>query len=533
MLLAIELVIRLDAALRVGLTQRSPDLAISIREIHNFNKLRNRKVDWDLVLARRFLDNVYVRRQGWSCDQQRRSPGASSGSIPERSRSGLICQILPRQPKMQIDGLVRFASIIKWPRLEQIESSLRSKLDRASKTSLELSAFFSGALKTTSESAESCVSSTQPLCSMSNHLSTECDPSLVSVKLQGANAHTSGGWLSRSWLSGLVLPGETAAHLLISTLLENDGRALQELGDVAHLTGGFVLDGRTWWSKACIVGRVLAVAAGSSDCMGWVNVPSVVPIDEISKRVFDNGWVHVYAEEVHALREHSRIHDGESMASESSPLGVGQGQVQSTEFTIPVEHACVQPRLRSIVLDSVLLAQAQSVSRAQDRPRVHKAGTASVKFSWNSSTKDDDTSVVLHLRYNVHYISSQPCRLPFLDVRSPTRDGIEHASSDGQRGRSRPLSSHPLHQSFRFVHKELADLCVSVCPPTPSDMRDEVWVLDARGCADREVLARAWCAQVGCHALVARMGRSCLSCCVREARAIDIGIVIRIGGVTE
>ncbi len=55
-----------------------------------------------------------------------------------------------------------------------------------------------------------------------------------------------------------------------------------------------------------------------------------------------------------------------------------------------------------------------------------------------------------------------------------------------------------------------------------------VLVLDARASSDLELLARAWCAEKGFHAVVGRVERTCLACCVREARGLGINTVIRV-----
>ena len=81
------------------------------------------------------------------------------------------------------------------------------------------------------------------------------------------------GWLSNTYLSGLILPGEGLSHFLISTLLENDQAAILSLGRDACLYGGFKYSNRSFWSKDCIVGRVLAAGKGATECMGWVSSP--------------------------------------------------------------------------------------------------------------------------------------------------------------------------------------------------------------------------------------------------------------------
>ena len=81
------------------------------------------------------------------------------------------------------------------------------------------------------------------------------------------------GWLSNTYLSGLILPGEGLNHFLLSTLLENDSVAILSLGRDACLYGGFKYSNRSFWSKECIVGRVLAAGKGARECMGWISSP--------------------------------------------------------------------------------------------------------------------------------------------------------------------------------------------------------------------------------------------------------------------
>jgi hypothetical protein len=71
------------------------------------------------------------------------------------------------------------------------------------------------------------------------------------------------------------------------------------------------------------------------------------------------------------------------------------------------------------------------------------------------------------------------------------------------------------------------------CDSPPTSDEEPVWILDARGSHDKEVLARAWCAAAGTSAVVGRVGRTCLACCVREARAVDVGVIIRVGSYRD
>ena len=63
---------------------------------------------------------------------------------------------------------------------------------------------------------------------------------------------------------------------------------------------------------------------------------------------------------------------------------------------------------------------------------------------------------------------------------------------------------------------------------TIKNNKKAVLVLDARASSDLQLLARAWCAEKGLHAIVSRVGRTCLGCSIREARGLGIHIVIRV-----
>jgi hypothetical protein len=521
LLLAIELVVRLDAAMRVGLARHSPDLHISAHEIHHFNKLRNRKVDWDLIFARRFLDNLQVRYLEFDTQTAGLVQNGHLAFDEESDPFGFRCEILPRQPQLLIDGLIRFAQAIEWPDVERIESVLKAKLERAQETPGELYKLYSSPLQAKSKRNATRVDEN---CSMRMDASARDGQFAPFMYLQTATKDSLGSWLSRSWLSGLVLPGHTAPHLLMSTLLENDVAALDIIEQKAFLCGGFVLRDRTWWSKVCIVGQVLGALPSSTDCMGWVNVPGVLPVSATSKKKFGSGWFHIHTDQVPGLREQTRIHDGANVAHDSSPLGSGQGGISSKEYRIPRESALQESQGFDVELEALILDGKHRAKGSSD-PVMH----AQMVFVAISATPEH-SHIILDLHHDVQFVSSQPCRLPHVHTRL-AKDKIEgdlHRRRGGN-DNGHHLPSHPLHNSFRYVRKELEELHPSVTPPNHTDLKSDVWIIDARVGSDTQTFARAWCAHVGRHALVAKVSRTCLSCCVREARAIDVGIVIRIG----
>jgi hypothetical protein len=104
--------------------------------------------------------------------------------------------------------------------------------------------------------------------------------------------------------------------------------------------------------------------------------------------------------------------------------------------------------------------------------------------------------------------------------------------------------AHPLHIDYQYDIIPVANLLSTPPESRPralsspkerkmsmaaiSSNNEDVIVLDCRGTEDLELFARAWAAKVGENALIGKSGRTCLACCVREARALGVCVVIRI-----
>ena len=89
-----------------------------------------------------------------------------------------------------------------------------------------------------------------------------------------------------------------------------------------------------------------------------------------------------------------------------------------------------------------------------------------------------------------------------------------------------PAPMHPLHVDYRYDVVPVSTLFASAMDTQPRAAK-EVMVLDCRGAENLELFARAWCAKVGENAVIGKSGRTCLACCIREARALGICVVIR------
>ncbi len=534
LLLSIELVIRLDAALRLGLSQHSAEINISGYEIHHFNKLRNTKLDWDLVLARRFLDYFCVTQAPLNAGntsvpvENPRRGGMLSGlkyktGNHEDNLSACDCLILPRRPKIQLDGLLRFAKFLNWPDFQDFERRMLQRLENHCSAAPASTEPIYGAPIHCSPGV------TKQLQTWNSPSTVDCDSKRVRnrhiVWLQAATATHPGGWLSRSWLTALVLPGETACDLLISTLLENEPEVLKKLGETALLHGGFSLGSRSWWSNACVVGRVFAPCEGGTQCMGWISTPKLLLVDERMDPL-SSQWIDVESRETPSLREKTRIHDGVRMAVESSPLGMGKGKIMGNEFVIPGKLMCKTIDPTTVTLDHVALQKSWARTDSHNF-QATKDGmlTASAQFTIRKDDNGKPSQIIYNLTYDVYFITAPPCRLPQRVVATTAAGVTQHLTQD----HGEHLLSHPLHKTYQHVIKSINDLPYAT-PPNHTKLTEPTWIIDARNSEYKDVFVRAWCSQVGRHALVSRIGRTCLSCSIREARAIEVGIIIRVGG---
>ncbi|KAK5231982.1 hypothetical protein LTR47_006822 [Exophiala xenobiotica] len=601
-LLAIELVVRLDAALRLGIAMHAENFEISGEEIHHFNKLRTLKVDWDLVIARRFLDLCYAKRNE-HIDTRPESDTASHKLETTRSHlsrkttdhhggflGGLrhtfgldaaeaepdVCDvaILPRDLPALIDGVFRFATNIGWPRAPEIQESLSRKLCHG--TPEERERFLMDAFFCTDEA---------------HHAPHEAQQSTVppldnfGLNVHAATPNTIGGWLSHSWFSGLILPGNSTCDMLMATLLENDTdpATLASLGTVSlpFRSSGFVLGNSSWWSKSSIIGRVMAPLYGSKESMGWIYLPQFVPLIESTSKPVSSRWLKIKTFPVPSTREQPRILDGDKLAMESSPLGRGKGGIMGAEFSMVTDHILDHDHdsHARVSVNTVQLHLSHTNATAASPDHVVSAWA---QFDLSIASTDParpsagPVTVSEQVRYGldraVYFVTAFPCRLPHGHATFKDGDG---SGQHPQHKTAEHLPAHPLHKTYKFVTKTLDEIIRNNprLEPPGSGMAStaEVWIVDARhaltpaeiakyhgGGAGRhsesssmasasasagtgecgpgaeqirnkDILVRAWCAEKGRNALIARVGRTCLSCAIREAKALEVGVIVRVG----
>ncbi|KAL1881534.1 hypothetical protein Plec18167_003130 [Paecilomyces lecythidis] len=564
-LLAAELLIRVDAVVRLDILEESKDIILTVQDIERFDKLRSGKVDWDLILARRFFDNVDVQHYQHLPAHR----DAEQGAAQERpvGRHGLLKRIgsyrhrdtpvtsadlesawdyvlIPHRPAKQLHGLLIFAQNIEWPGTDELKQRLNAKFESGG-SSMNASIYASPVHNTLPERyAQTLDRSEMYRKSPSRRLLLLQWPQ--SDSKDASYEHDVGGWMSRTWFSGLVLPGESISHFLMATVLENDPKAMKALGPLANLYGGFVYDDKSWWSKMSIVGRVLSCLDNTTGCMGWMK-SHVVPRDVHTGELLRDTWLEVEMREVPQKSQKPRIQHGTQLALQSTPLGIGA--LSSDTFSLPVDQPVTDTTV--ITFEGLFLSRKPEQETMQDGITVAKK--AYVAFRLTNAAASKATILSFPLTYNTHFVSSYACLPPHgyaTKSRNPSPDKTTEQStatgrSSGHAAANR-LPGHPLHTSYPYRYiplSSLSDIGASALPSRhndniknynknhkgPEPPLPETWILDARGEKDREAFARAWCASVGTSAVISRVGRTCIACSVREAKAVDVGIVIRVG----
>lgn len=289
-LLSCELLVRLDAVAENA--QKDPKL-ISVEEIHRFERDVTRLVKWSLLLARLWLENIGISRPALETSEtEKRASGwlasfkhAVAGENEESHHAHLgQIEFHSRHQKRQMDGLIHFARKLAWPEADLIAEKFATASDKSDKSS---------EISTTTPVKEAPAVGT-PLSMVTQHSSYFAGVGRPGIRRglcqnKVSSMFQPSGWLSKSYLTGLILPGEGLSHFLMSTLLENDEIAVARLGEDANLYGGFVLADKSFWSTACIIGRVLAAGKGASECMGWLS-------STMKPKGVGEGWVNVEVE---------------------------------------------------------------------------------------------------------------------------------------------------------------------------------------------------------------------------------------------
>lgn len=543
-LLSCELAVRLDVLFGDDTVEVVDNQSVESKEdmCKRFKKIGTKKVEWDILLARRWLDNVQIiddestaekditslappasERRGWF--SSRATPPSPPPEIDDgngvRSYEALI---YPRNLNRQFSALIYFAKSLQWPQIDTLSQQLQEKIRSASTLSTP-SQSINGTPLATPLSMMSANSSSyfqafgrprriQELASTSDTPSIMTSSSSIRSSVL-AKTMGSGGWLSRTFFSGLILPGEGLPHFLISTLLENDVSAVESLGDNSILYAGFQYEGLTWWSSNCIVGRVIAGHGGSKEVGGWIGpcLGTKVPTENgLVYKPVANGWLNIYS----LLPEdegEARVLKPRLVREESNPLGTKYKEskgILSSDLSMPSDEVILGEK---VLLERILLVEPPREDDLDFEAETPTKYDVELHFQLGETEE-----LAVRLKHEVFFITSFPCLDPPSSFKDTKKGLDEHTIK----------RAHPLHKEFNYSLTSIESLVREGDDETRD--RSHILVIEAGGEGrDREILARAWCSERGVHAIIGGRVRTCLSCCVREAKALGVDVVIRVG----
>lgn len=213
-------------------------------------------ITWDLAVAQRWLENMEITKTRISSTQ-------STFSFDLKSKT------------RQKEALRKFASMLKWPNMDEIEYVLE-----------------------------------------------EQDMTERPVEDRSADA--------MSWFSGIILPGKTLPWLIMNSLIDCDRDTGDALKYLTHMqpASGFQYRANTYWSSQCVVGKVLGAARGVKQVAGWVGPCIYTP--ELKRTEC------VRIKQHESLDPRLSSTDVESMDQRTNPLGTVEDSYPVDDYEVPM-----------------------------------------------------------------------------------------------------------------------------------------------------------------------------------------------------
>ncbi|KAK6515970.1 hypothetical protein TWF281_004560 [Arthrobotrys megalospora] len=276
------------------------------------------------------------------------------------------------------------------------------------------------------------------------------------------------------WLFGLVRPGKLFRHLIMNCLVYSSP-SIREFQGAPTFTCGLVLHNRSYWPRKSVLGGVLGGLRNLTSVCGWVGpAPKAEGVSP--------GWCQVDARKVtipipctksqrtaEELEEARIGPDGRVMNAEEQISDLAD----ITQWAVPSFPTRSNPDNSTVTFKGIrlLLQQDQAVTSTLAPLKIYRAA---VDFDISGTT------VSYTLYSNPTFVAAHPC-----------------------------VGNHLAHRT------ETKAIRKTIIPAV--DLKDtylqynSLLVIDAT-LKGEEVLARAWCSERGCNAVVWRGDETCFAC---------------------
>jgi len=291
------------------------------------------------------------------------------------------------------------------------------------------------------------------------------------------------------WMNGLLVPGSFFALATLGAVYELSATLRLHLPDkvvkLRHGLAGLVFPARAYWSTRCPVAKVLAPLAGVRQACGWVG-PTPAPVLPGDAGGADFGRI---LEVRAAPPPFPRLSTNAPAPAAPVPAAPGVAGPRWDEAVPP------RPAGEVVTLTALRLSEHRDPQRGAEMAPTFDA---SVEFTVRGAP------AVLALRTNVLFVAAVACR-----GNAPHR--IPQAA----------------RTAYRVTGLESVDLPGREAPAEGED--GPIVVIHAAGGHANEVLARAWCCQVGRNAVVWKEGGGCCFKCallMASKEGLGLGVVI-------
>lgn len=290
-------------------------------------------------------------------------------------------------------------------------------------------------------------------------------------------------WDIYDWLYGLVLPGKIYRHRIMSCLVHSSS-TIKAIGSAPYWENGIIVKDKSYWPRRTVLGRVLGGMNGIKSVCGWIG-PASAPIGELS------GWIRLKTRSVPVPIPVSTSANNRSVF-QSLGFEEPDGRTESVDaflksFTDPnewIEAPSPTPprqypsRVKFAGIHLTLLPNSTAATTTRtDLPL--EEYRASIDF------EIDGQKATCTLYSNPVFVAAPPC-----------------------------VGSHVIHQRQAEKHKKNVIMAADIKSKYPP--ANQLIIIDAIG-ENEELLARAWCAETGRHAIIRKGDDCCYSCAISVA----------------
>ncbi|KAF2675526.1 hypothetical protein BT63DRAFT_436407 [Microthyrium microscopicum] len=315
------------------------------------------------------------------------------------------------------------------------------------------------------------------------------------ASIESAYTHLSAGtadlsWDVCDWLYGLSLPGKIFRHRLMAVLVDVSP-TVRHLNAAPYFENGLCVKDNSYWPQNTALGRVLGGLRHARSVAGWIGpcpAPRILP----NRRM--TGWIRLNCRSID--KSAPLVRSTRSWESYGFMGGSGESTTQMIDAVGDIGEYIVPEPLAPRMNATPCMFKGINLELIPTPLSVVEEDTTLPKETYRASLDFEISRepVRYTLYTNPLFVSAPPC-----------------------------VGSHPSFRREAQMHLRDAVYVSQLKGFYPTVNR--VFIINALGEGD-EVVARAWCAETGRHAIVRRdvLGEECCFSCAVELASAEYGL---------